>query len=919
MSLIKRFPYLSYSKNIIECFLIIGYEEKMLPEIIKGNNISKVQNYSPTIISSIIGDEDYGIIDNDFIISQIFPENPEFILKNENNSSKEEFKNIIYSFMVDSPNSSNGGKKIFYTCFAFIFNEPFLNNNSEKKDIILEEYLIPKAFCIISQYPFFGFFNYICQNLYKLLLKNEENNTNIMPLEIIIYNIVNFTPSPLNCGINYYLFKNILEIPSYNLLQLSGYPYIDFNLLEIFNILPLKLVVEIYFFTIIEQSILFFSSNLEILNIVMFIFFCLNYPFNNSTYFWHIVSINKKDINEENRFASQITTSMLGIYSSYDESINTSAFGDFHFIVDIDNKKLILKTYNDSNEEAKKLITLHSYVHKIIEGKEVESFFLKKYMDELVKSIEKFLKENGFEQKYKTVNFFQNISLKSNQIIQEYCYNFMINLLLVIYQNINLDLSTNYLKLKSSKNFKYKTEDGNILIKNEEKYFFDFFKSSSKYKIYFENFIINCISDELFKIPFVFSEEFINLKFKCIQNKILLKLPYFLIIDHFYMSLKETKIIQIFHFYFKFIDDELKIEFIKEEEKNEIKNEQPKKLLFHLNRNLLQKYVYILKNHLSKKILKEYFPSIILKEKPIASFDLRHLVDTIIIFFEKNNYIDNSNYLIYSSIYIFSILIPLYTKVNLLIYIDKLLTFSKKVNFFIRYHINIIIQSFYQYYLINKEKKKFPDLTDDNISFYIYLSFLSLKEQQILPNEEMILKQKELEYKNKNKQFNFDVKTKGIEYELNDNKESKLEISGKDTNFQIYMKYNFDSTHFFSNNTVINMAMKEQKECNIAINKIKISENENKDKDIKIILKIKEKIFKEDLFSPIKIFKVIKNEFENYSKTFSLKNVDTKIIKGILINLIQYSVALKELDFPYEIFTNGLCLFDKYIENNEEN
>ena len=133
------------------------------------------------------------------------------------------------------------------------------------------------------------------------------------------------------------------------------------------------------------------------------------------------------------------------------------------------------------------------------------------------------------------------------------------------------------------------------------------------------------------------------------------------------------------------------------------------------------------------------------------------------------------------------------------------------------------------------------------------------------------------------------------------------------------MKYNFDSTHFFSNNTVINMAMKEQKECNIAINKIKISENENKDKDIKIILKIKEKIFKEDLFSPIKIFKVIKNEFENYSKTFSLKNVDTKIIKGILINLIQYSVELKELDFPYEIFTNGLCLFDKYIENNEEN
>ena len=32
--LIKKYPFLSYSKNIIECFSIIGYEEKLLPEII---------------------------------------------------------------------------------------------------------------------------------------------------------------------------------------------------------------------------------------------------------------------------------------------------------------------------------------------------------------------------------------------------------------------------------------------------------------------------------------------------------------------------------------------------------------------------------------------------------------------------------------------------------------------------------------------------------------------------------------------------------------------------------------------------------------------------------------------------------------------------------------------------------------------
>ena len=129
-SLMAKYPYLSYSKNIIECFLIIGYEEKYLPEIIKVNKISKIQIYSPTIISSIISDEDFGIIDNDFIISQIFPENPKLLVKNKNNSSQEksQTKNIIYSFMVDSPNSQDGENKIFYTCFAFIFHESYINH-----------------------------------------------------------------------------------------------------------------------------------------------------------------------------------------------------------------------------------------------------------------------------------------------------------------------------------------------------------------------------------------------------------------------------------------------------------------------------------------------------------------------------------------------------------------------------------------------------------------------------------------------------------------------------------------------------------------------------------------------------------------------------------------------------------------------
>ena len=363
--LIKKYPYLGYSPNLIECFSLIGYEENLLPQIVEeykntGNNL-----FSPSILSSIISNRDFGIIDNDLIISQIFPDYPQIIkISNSNNirnSISQEIpktKNIIYSFIIDSP---DGASKLFYTCFGFIFYERYKHHDINNNIFNLEEYYIPKAFCIISQYSYFSFSYYICNNLYNSFLKNNEQ----MPIEIIIYNLVNFIPSPLNYNFNYNIFNYGLDIQSYNLPQLSGYPYLDFDLTELFNILPLNLVIEIFLLTVIEQSILFFSSNLEILNMIMFIMYSLNYPFNNSTYFWHIVSISKNNMNEENRFISQIMTSLLGVNTTYDESINTFPFGDYHFIVDIDKKKILFKESNNMNmnlkKEIEKLSNLKTY------------------------------------------------------------------------------------------------------------------------------------------------------------------------------------------------------------------------------------------------------------------------------------------------------------------------------------------------------------------------------------------------------------------------------------------------------------------------------------------------------------------------------------------------------------------------------
>ena len=312
--LIKKYPYMGFSPNIIEYFSIIGYQENFLPILL--DSIKKNKNpYPPTIISSINSNIDYEIVDNKLIISQVYPDNPLIIQINKNDMVIENpsTSNVIYSFCFDTP---DGKSKLFYSCFGYKFYEKYTNESTGI------EYYVPKAFCIISQYSFFNLFKYICKYIHILMTRKN----NIIPVELIIYNIVNYIPSPMNYNMHLDIFSFCIDAPIIELNQLSGYPYIDFDLKEVFYALTINFFLEIYLLTIIESDLLFFSSNLELLNMVMYIMYILNYPCNDSTYFWHIVSVSKNNIREDNKFFGKIMSSLLGINATYDESINTSGF-----------------------------------------------------------------------------------------------------------------------------------------------------------------------------------------------------------------------------------------------------------------------------------------------------------------------------------------------------------------------------------------------------------------------------------------------------------------------------------------------------------------------------------------------------------------------------------------------------------------
>ena len=166
-NLINKYPYLGYSPNLIEYFGIIGYQEEFVPTIIK--EITKTTSlpnnpFPPTILNSVISSVDYGTMDNDLMLTQIFPDNPNLIKANPNeyNDQIPTPSSVIYSFCFDS---TDGKKKLFYTCYGYRFYEVYNYNQNKSNDI----YYVPKAFSIISQYAFYNTFYYICQNILKCI------------------------------------------------------------------------------------------------------------------------------------------------------------------------------------------------------------------------------------------------------------------------------------------------------------------------------------------------------------------------------------------------------------------------------------------------------------------------------------------------------------------------------------------------------------------------------------------------------------------------------------------------------------------------------------------------------------------------------------------------------------------------------
>jgi len=905
-NLIEKYPYLGYSPNLIEYFGIVGYQEEFVPTIIKemsktGSTIA-INPFAPTILNSVISSIDYGITDNDLMLKQIYPDNPNLIKANPNeyNEQLPPPSSIIYSFCFDS---TDGKKKLFYTCYGYKFYEKYKNPTKMN-----EIYYVPKAFTIISQYAFYNTFHYICENLWNYIYSDVKKT---LPLEIVIYSLLNYLPAPMNYNINLSIFDSLLNIKPIKLEQLTGYPYIDFDLSEIFNLLPINLVLQIYILTFLEQKMLFFSQNLELLNMVMYIMFLLNYPINDSVYFWHIVSVSINDFHEENRFVSQVMDSLLGVNALYDESIDTSAFGSYHYIVDLDNKKIILKTFEletIDEEDVNDLIKIQDFIDNSLRDRNIESTFLKNTIKELKTGVEAVLtKDINYtpNPRNKYVNFFKISpkTLEKNKKIQENFYNFCLNILMVFYRDN--ELNTSFDKITNEEN-KLKSEliikDKNVTLTEPEKLFCEFFRDSVKYKIYYENFIQNFETMKIFKIPFMFSEEFINLKLNDIDNKALSDISFFAIIDTLYMqSMPQTINVTINNLVSEY-NEKMKKEFAHfDYNKKKVLDKQ----LFCLDRKILNRFIYLLNNKFDNEEKMELFPSSRLKTGDFISFvDKRCIKDIIQNYLITTNIIKTQHCIIYSIVYVFAMTMSLLPDAYLLTFLCEVLKSLDDVPFFKRYCINIIIQTFHNYYLINLKTNSYPQMTLNKMKIYYYMTVNYFKQNGMIPDEDImsvlsyffggtILQERE-------SSGGSSISSEDKELELIS--KTPFDIKFKH-NFFCYVQYSFTGEGTFKQKKLVKSALKENRNSNIVINA-----SPKKKLFPIIVVKIKDYVYTSRFFSPIKILKSVNllfsDFFENYN--FDLRKCDIRSLREIITNLIQYGLELNTVHVPFDFLIHTL-------------
>ena len=649
-----KYPFSGIAPNLIDKFLVLGYEQKTIdttykncipedkPELKTRFKFLEFEE-RPYIVNEICNDYSKDWLDNDLILELIFPNNPQmyFLDKQYINAKKEIDDELLignYSIIFSINPQDNSGSKRSYNGLGYIF---YVVNEYRIEGELIGYLYVPMAYVILSEYPYFYHFNEICKNVY-LQMKRENDE---IPIDILLYNTVKYTPSPISKSINLSFgasigfpqdknnkIEEILSslnsisskdnkgIPTMFFNQLSGYPFMDINLSFIFNLIPPEIIVEVFIFSFLEHDIIFYSSRPEILNMVMYIFSCFNYPFNDSIYYWHILSVSQQSfMSGTSTFVGKTCSTLTGILNEYDPELLTTKKIREHFVLDIDNKNFFF-LYQEETDDVKDTMNLYNYIKnctadaeeisgdskKMDKETKIKNYFndgiqlyevIRNLMEELQRRAKKVTSTNYNEKIVKPtfLTMYEDESemecMKANMRLQKAFFSFITQIMQNFVRILSIEendkrssgsfsetgIPSIVINIKKEENINEEEEIKRKLAKKAAKIFKNKFLDCSKYSSFVINFSKFHETIDLYKIPYTFINEFVYYSHVAVRNN-LSEVDVFKLIDQFYGKRKMVNFREIIEEKQKEENENKhKIEDNKKNEKNKKEKEKDKK------------------------------------------------------------------------------------------------------------------------------------------------------------------------------------------------------------------------------------------------------------------------------------------------------------------------------------------------------
>ena len=380
---------LDKANNFIDYFLVVGVD----PEIYKHHwlyecdadelNKKYKEQLEPKIISSFPPFEKHTISFDESILMHCFPSGYEIV------KFPTQPKPIVFSFILDNNYFNLNYPQKYLTCLMCFENisqykilyeqhnklsQEENESNKEKNDFnvnskdtlakVLDslkypDIYIPKCLLVMSLTPYFGeyekiiieIYNYSLGIIHKNEKENQLKNNEIRPsferqrvnknnradicepIDKIIENLLIELPIPPRgfSTLEYTLNNEKRLIKQTKMNQL---PIININLKKLFLDYEVRDIILIYNYLFLEGRILFFSEKIEILNLYIYGFLALLYPFQ---YQYQIVTI----LPEKNfEIMESITPFIAGINQKYESDFFDKrgfTLSDSILVIDIDN------------------------------------------------------------------------------------------------------------------------------------------------------------------------------------------------------------------------------------------------------------------------------------------------------------------------------------------------------------------------------------------------------------------------------------------------------------------------------------------------------------------------------------------------------------------------------------------------------